>query len=220
MTQIVLTGLPVLLFITFSITVFLFSLIAALLIGLLVAILFTLFMVGVALLVVLPTIFMTTFTASFLFLWGLGGYYTLKWYEYFQCYVITYCHSFLCRFNEGDSPTPEGTSIGDKINNLTGGRMSWLTDGARKKQDDAHTDSDESPRLHSSDDDSSRVTGEKGSRRAPRKLAETSKNTSTESTDNKHKRVDKGTKGTASAASTTSNTANTSDGAVGNDTGA
>lgn len=30
---------------------------------------------------------------------------------------------------------PEGTAIGDKLNNLTGGRMSWLMDGARKKHE-------------------------------------------------------------------------------------
>ncbi|KAF2868437.1 hypothetical protein BDV95DRAFT_609918 [Massariosphaeria phaeospora] len=116
-TQIVITGLPLVLFFTFSLTVFVFSLIAALLIGLVAALLFTVAMVGVALLVVLPTIFLTTFAACFIFLWGLGGYYILKW------------------INEGDMPAPDGTGIGDKLNSLTGGRMSWLMDGARKKQE-------------------------------------------------------------------------------------
>ncbi|KAF2004531.1 hypothetical protein P154DRAFT_395821, partial [Amniculicola lignicola CBS 123094] len=110
-TQIVLTGFPLFLFIVFSITVFLFALIAGLLIGLLAAVLFSLFMVGVALLFVLPTIFLTTFAATFIFLWGLGGYHLLKW------------------FNDGNAPAPEGLSIGDKLNSWTGGRMEWLVDG-------------------------------------------------------------------------------------------
>ncbi|KAJ4303065.1 hypothetical protein N0V90_001956 [Kalmusia sp. IMI 367209] len=123
-THVVLTGIPTLLFIIFSISVFLFSLVTALLVGLLAAVLFTLFMVGLALLVLLPTIFMTTFTASFLFLWALGGYAILKW------------------FNQSDAVAPEGTSTGDRISNLTGGRVNWLVDGAGKQQDDAHADVD------------------------------------------------------------------------------
>lgn len=116
LSNIALTGLPLIMFGVFTITVFVFSLVAALLIGVLAALLFTVFMVGVALLVVIPTVFITTMGATFLFLWGLGGYYILKW------------------FNEGESPAPEGSAIGDTLNNLTGGRMSFLMDGARKKE--------------------------------------------------------------------------------------
>ncbi|KAF2261085.1 hypothetical protein CC78DRAFT_570814 [Lojkania enalia] len=140
-TQIVLTGLPLLLFLTFSLTVFLFSLIAALLIGLVAALLFTVFMVGVALVIVLPTVFMTTFAASFIFLWGLGGYYLLKW------------------FNEGDAPAPEGTAIGDRLNTWTGGRMGWLVDGAKRKQDDKHRGVDQSPKVHGSENGDSTEGG-------------------------------------------------------------
>jgi len=125
--QVVLTGLPLLLFITFCITAFLFSLIAALLIGVVVALLFTVFMIGVALVVVLPTIFLTTFGATFLFLCGIGGYYVLKW------------------VNGGESPAAEGTAMGDKLNSLTGGRMKWLTDGINKKQENADGGAKESP---------------------------------------------------------------------------
>jgi hypothetical protein len=78
-THIVLTGVPILLFIAFSISIFVFSLITALLASILAAVFFTLFMVGVALLFLVPTLFLTTFTASFLFLWGLGGFYILRW---------------------------------------------------------------------------------------------------------------------------------------------
>jgi len=117
LTNFALTGLPLIMFVVFSITVFIFSLVAALLIALLAALLFTAFMVGTALLIVLPTVFLTTMAATFLFLWGLGGYYILKW------------------FNEGESPASEGLAIGDKLNSLTGGRIGFLMDGARKQQE-------------------------------------------------------------------------------------
>jgi energy-coupling factor transporter transmembrane protein EcfT len=100
-------------FITFTITVFVFSLIAALLIALLVALLFTVFMVGMALLVVLPTVFLTTMAASFIFLWGMGGYYILKW------------------FGEPGGAA-DGEAIGDKLNSLTGGRLGFLMEGAKE----------------------------------------------------------------------------------------
>jgi hypothetical protein len=73
-------------------------------------------MVGIALLVILPTVFMTTTAATFLFLWGLGGYYIVKW------------------FNENSSPASKGDTIGDKLNNLSGGRVGFLTNGARKRE--------------------------------------------------------------------------------------
>lgn len=95
-------------FLVFTLTVFVFSLVAALLVGLLAALIFTAFAVGVALLIILPTVFMTTMAASFLFLWGLGGYYIVKW------------------FNEGESPAKPGEAIGDKLNSLTGGRLDFV----------------------------------------------------------------------------------------------
>ncbi|KAF1971800.1 hypothetical protein BU23DRAFT_469990 [Bimuria novae-zelandiae CBS 107.79] len=177
-TQIVLTGIPLILFITFAITVFVFSLIVALLIGLLAAVLFTLFMVCVALLVVLPTIFMTTFTATFLFLWGLGGYYILK-------------------YNEGETPAPDGTTIGDKINNLSGGRMGWLTEGVKKKQEDIRTDVDQTPKMHGGEHDDS---DGKSSGRAPRKLAEKPKDSTNESNGGVQKRPMKSAGGAENAA--------------------
>ena len=119
------------LFLVFTLTVFVFSLVVALLVGLLAALVFTAFAVGVALLVILPTVFMTTMAASFLFLWGLGGYYLVKW------------------FNEGESPAKPGEAIGDKLNSLTGGRLDFAmkpkenataNDGANgtKEKGDAH----------------------------------------------------------------------------------
>ncbi|KAF2115077.1 hypothetical protein BDV96DRAFT_92746 [Lophiotrema nucula] len=186
-TQIVLTGFPLLLFITFTVTVFLFSLIVALIIGLLAAVLFTIFMIGVALIVVLPTIFMTIFTASFLFLWGLGGYYLLKW------------------FNDGDAPAPEGTAIGDKINSLSGGRLSWLTDGAKKKVDDAHTGVDQTPKTHGNDENgSAKSTGKSsGTDNQKKEQKEHKENgTPTKTTDGVQKRAAKPAEDTKNAAST------------------
>ncbi|KAJ9661736.1 hypothetical protein H2201_006407 [Coniosporium apollinis] len=114
LSNIALTGVPLFFFFLFTLTVFVFSLVAALLVGVLAALLFTAFMVGVALLVVLPTVFITTLGASFLFLWGLGGYYILKW------------------LNGDSAPAGEGEAIGDKINNLTGGRLDFLMGPARE----------------------------------------------------------------------------------------
>ena len=106
------------LFILFTLTVFIFSLVVALLVGLLVAIGFTLFMVIVALVILFPTVFFTTLAACFLFLWGLGGYYLLKW------------------FNKGETPAAQGDAIGDKLNALTGGRLDFIMGGARQEYPD------------------------------------------------------------------------------------
>ncbi|KAF2666373.1 hypothetical protein BT63DRAFT_428142 [Microthyrium microscopicum] len=113
LTNVVLSGPPLLLFVVFTITVFLVSLVAALVIGLLAAVLFTVFMVLVALLVVLPTVFITTMGATFISLWGLGGYYIVKW------------------FNEGETPAETGAAIGDTLNSITGGRLTWLMETAK-----------------------------------------------------------------------------------------
>jgi len=110
------TGLPLALFVLFSITVFVFALLVGLILGLLAAVLFTVFMVGVALVIVLPTIFFTTGAATFIFLWGLGGYYFVKW------------------FNEDSGSAPKGEAIGDKISSLTGGRLDFLMGGAREQE--------------------------------------------------------------------------------------
>ena len=65
----------------FTIGVFVFALVAALVIGVLGALLFTAFCVGVALLVLLPVLFITTFAAAFIWLWGVGAYYLVKWFN-------------------------------------------------------------------------------------------------------------------------------------------
>lgn len=113
------TGVPLFLFVLFSLTVFIFALVVGLLLGVLGAVAFTLFAVGLALTVVLPTVFFTTMGATFLFLWGLGGYYALKWAN-----------------GDSDSGKQEGGSatIGDRINSLSGGRLSGFMSAAKKEE--------------------------------------------------------------------------------------
>jgi hypothetical protein len=108
-----LSGGPLFLFVVFTMTVFIVSLLAALIIALIAALLFTVFMLLVALFVVLPTIFMTTMAATFIFVWGLGGYYLIKW------------------FNEGKTPAEAGGAVGDVLNSVTGGRLTWMVDSLR-----------------------------------------------------------------------------------------
>ncbi|KAF1811926.1 hypothetical protein P152DRAFT_398295 [Eremomyces bilateralis CBS 781.70] len=113
LANVALSGPPLFLFAVFTLSVFVFTLIFALLVAVLVALLFTAFMLVVALVFILPTVFITTMGASFLFLWGLGGYYIFKW------------------FNEGASPAPLGAALGDKLNTLMGGRLDFLMKNAR-----------------------------------------------------------------------------------------
>lgn len=114
-----LTGVPLGLFALFTLTIAVFALVVGLLLGLLAAVLFIVFAVGVALMFVLPTIFFTTMAATFLFLWGLGGYYIIK--------------AFTSSEDAGKE-APEGGAIGDKINNLTGGRLTGFMDSAKKEK--------------------------------------------------------------------------------------
>lgn len=116
--NLLLTGIPLGLFILFSISVFIFALVVALIIALLGAVLFTVFCVGVALLIVLPTIMFTTFAATFLFLWGLGGYHLLRWANG-------------DKNNDSGGQAPEGSAIGDKLNSLTGGKLTGFMENAR-----------------------------------------------------------------------------------------
>ena len=64
-----------------TISVVVFSLVGALLIGLLGSLTFISVVVGFALLILLPVLFVTTFTAAFIWMWGVGGYYILKWFN-------------------------------------------------------------------------------------------------------------------------------------------
>ena len=61
-----------------TITVVIFALLAGLIIGLVGAVLFIVVCVGFALIILLPTLFLTTAAATFIWLWGMGAYYIIK----------------------------------------------------------------------------------------------------------------------------------------------
>lgn len=81
LSQIALSGVPLSLFAVMTVGVLVFALVAGLVIAVLGALLFTVFCVGVALIILLPTLFATTFAAAFIWLWGVGAYYILKWFN-------------------------------------------------------------------------------------------------------------------------------------------
>ena len=97
-----------------TITVFVFALVAALVIGLLGALLFTAFCVGVALLVLLPVLFITTFAGAFIWLWGVAAYFILKWFNKKE---IPGIHTSL---PEGIPGGGDGQSAGDELSALNG----------------------------------------------------------------------------------------------------
>ncbi|KAL8787742.1 MAG: hypothetical protein Q9213_002062 [Squamulea squamosa] len=76
-----LSGVPMGLFVIMTITVVVFSIVAALILALLAAVVFSVACVGFALIILLPTLFITTAAASFIWLWGIGAYYILKWFN-------------------------------------------------------------------------------------------------------------------------------------------
>ncbi|KAL8640879.1 MAG: hypothetical protein Q9228_002245 [Teloschistes exilis] len=81
LSHLALSGLPMGLFVLMTITVVVFSIIAALILALLAAVVFSVVCVGFALIILFPTLFLTTAGASFIWLWGLGAYYILKWFN-------------------------------------------------------------------------------------------------------------------------------------------
>ncbi|CAO1603779.1 hypothetical protein XANCAGTX0491_007357 [Xanthoria calcicola] len=81
LSHLALSGVPMGLFIIMTITVVVFSIIVALILAVLAAVLFSVACVGFALIILLPTLFITTAAASFIWLWGIGAYYLLKWFN-------------------------------------------------------------------------------------------------------------------------------------------
>ncbi|MCJ1479730.1 hypothetical protein MMC13_008416 [Lambiella insularis] len=126
LSQIALSGIPIALFVVMTIGVFVFALVAALVIGVLGALLFTAFCVGVALLVLLPVLFITTFAGAFIWLWGVGTYYILKW------------------FNQKDIPgvhkdAKDGGTGGGLANSLTALNGDSKTPPPKKEDSDDHS---------------------------------------------------------------------------------
>lgn len=75
MLNVLLTGIPLLCFTGFAVTVFVSSLIAALFGAVIATLLITAFAIFTASLLLLPTIFLTTLGACSLYFWGLTAYY-------------------------------------------------------------------------------------------------------------------------------------------------
>lgn len=81
LSQIALSGLPLVLFGVMSVTVFIFALLAGILVGVIGALLFVVAALGFALIILLPTLFFTTAAAVFIWLWGVGAYFIVKWFN-------------------------------------------------------------------------------------------------------------------------------------------
>lgn len=99
-------GLPLVLFLAFATTTLLVSLSTCLLLGLLAALAFTFFIIGFALIFVVPTVFIASCSATFVFIWGFLGYAILR------------------RLNGGEAPVKRGTRVGEKLHQLKEGRVS------------------------------------------------------------------------------------------------
>jgi hypothetical protein len=78
LSQIAFSGIPLLLFALFTVGVLVFSLVTALLLAVLTAVLFTAFCVGFAFLLLLPTLFLTTFAGVSVWFWAWGAYQLVK----------------------------------------------------------------------------------------------------------------------------------------------
>ncbi|KAF1837873.1 hypothetical protein BDW02DRAFT_565603 [Decorospora gaudefroyi] len=123
-TQAAVAGLPLILFLAFAATTLLVSLSTCLLLGLLAALAFSFLVLGFALLFVVPTVFVASCSATFIFIWGFVGYVILR------------------RLNEGEAPAKPGTRVGDKLKGLTGGRSAlWF---GRQTSAQGHSASGES----------------------------------------------------------------------------
>lgn len=82
-------------------------------------------MLTIALFIVLPTIFFTTLAAAFIFIWGLGAYYTVRW------------------LNEGKPATKARTAIGDSSNSISGGRLDQALNTSRNSLEKSATKLDD-----------------------------------------------------------------------------
>lgn len=108
LSQVALSGFPLLLFVIMTITVAILALVVGLLVGLIGAVLFILGAVGFALAFLLPTLFLTTAAGVAIWLFGMGAYYIIKW------------------FNEKEVPGVH-KPMGDELKNSTGLSADSLT---------------------------------------------------------------------------------------------
>jgi len=117
LSQLALSGPALALFIIMTISVALFALIAGILIGVLGALVFIVGAIAFALIILLPILFFTTFAAVAIWLWGMGAYKIIQWFNKKEVPGI---HKPL------DSGGPVGgllkqTGLGDSLPALNGG---------------------------------------------------------------------------------------------------
>lgn len=113
LSQVVFSGIPLILFVLLTVGVLVFSLVAALVVAVLAALLFTVFCVGFALLILLPTLFITTFTGVGVWLWGWGAYHVVKWFGSSDTEQLTKLSSGLTSTILGKPPRGEAEMSGD-----------------------------------------------------------------------------------------------------------
>jgi hypothetical protein len=124
--NLVLTGVPLLFFILFSVGTFVLSIVVALVVALIAAVTFTLFSVGVALFFLLPIVFVTTASACFLFFWGLVGYFILRW----------------ATAEKGVDNGQGRQTTGEKLNRLTDGKSDDLKGQAHNVKEEVEEQGD------------------------------------------------------------------------------
>lgn len=157
--NIALAGIPLGLFTLFGLSVAVFSVLGGIIAGILGAVFFTLFCVGIALTILLPVLMFTTGSACFLFLFGLGGYKILKWAN--------------SQDQNGDNGNGEkkGTTVGEGLDSLTGGRLTDLLDSAEAQREKNDIKSFSNENAPPSNPEAPKL------RKEPPKISETSKAT-------------------------------------------
>ncbi|KAJ9638513.1 hypothetical protein H2204_004283 [Knufia peltigerae] len=81
-SQIALSGLPLILFICITVSVFIFSLLAGILVGIIGGLLFVVPVIGFALLVLIPVMFFTTAAAVCIWFWALVAYTIIDYFNH------------------------------------------------------------------------------------------------------------------------------------------
>lgn len=79
LSQIAFSGIPLILFIFLIAGIFVFSLVATIILGLFGALMVTLFCLGLGSMLLIPTLFVTSFMAGGIWLWAWGIYYIVQW---------------------------------------------------------------------------------------------------------------------------------------------
>lgn len=207
-SQLVLSGLPLALFLTLAINVSIFALLVGITLGLLGAALFTVFCLGLALFILLPILCITTFAATFIFLFGLGAYYIVKWFNQKDVQGIP------TEFLEG---MKKQTEIDSQSLMLNGGRQETL--GATKEEQNSDQEKQQPQQRQShhngimKEEESSSGDAAAGEEEnppelkfasAPRKLSDSNASKGTDSSHaNSTDRVKKTANGTISATTAT-----------------